>query len=430
MSEHYTLLGVARPRAGWFTDVGRWTTSAALPADFVRCVSLDEVRARLQDGRAWSALLVDHRLDGLDRDLFDDARRAGCAVLVVDDGSRRRPWTELGATAVLDEPVARDGLLAVLRNAAQPVERLPGSGADLVSPVVSGGWQGRLVAVTGGSGTGTSTVAAALAQGLGSDPVHGGRVLLVDAALHADQAVLHDTGDVVPGLQELVEAHRSGSLDGTQVRALTWHCPDRGYDLLLGLRRHRDWTVLRARALEAAMVSLRRAYALTVADVDPDVEGEALTGSLDVEDRNLLARRLTATADVVVVTGLPTVVGLHRLVRTLDGLLDHGVSGTRLLPVVTNAPRSPRARAEVTRAVAELLGPAGEALTTSPMFLPHRRELDSLQRDGAPLPKQLARPLAQAVAALLDRDEIIEERDEDLGEPVPIVPGSLGGGAL
>ena len=41
--EHYVVLGVARPRATWFAEVGRWTTSAALPAEFVKCVSTEEV---------------------------------------------------------------------------------------------------------------------------------------------------------------------------------------------------------------------------------------------------------------------------------------------------------------------------------------------------------------------------------------------------
>ena len=36
------------------------------------------------------------------------------------------------------------------------------------------------------------------------------RVVLADLALHADQAMLHDARDVIPGVLELVESHRSG----------------------------------------------------------------------------------------------------------------------------------------------------------------------------------------------------------------------------
>ncbi|MCU0310260.1 MAG: hypothetical protein MUE36_04870 [Acidimicrobiales bacterium] len=407
-AEHYVLLGIARPRAPWFTEVGRWATSASLPADFVRCVSLDEVRARLLGGRAWSALLVDDLTPGLDRDVIDAARAVGCATVVVADGPEHRDWVDLGAAAVLDAPVHRDSLLSVLRSCAAPLERPAGSGADLADDAAPGAWEGRLMTVVGAGGSGTSTVAAALAQGLAAEPGHGGRVVLFDAALHADQAALHDTGDVIPGLQELVEAHRAGQLDTSATRALTWHCPDRGYDLVLGLRRHRDWTVLRPRAVEAATTSLRRAYAVVVADADADVEGERLTGSLDVEDRNLLARHLTRSADVVLVTGRPSVTGVNRLVRTLGELVDHGVERDRLLPVVNGAPRTARGRAEVTRAVAELVGPDGPSL--SPLFLPHRREIDALHRDGAPPPKALVEPVAGAASAVLARTGARSER--------------------
>ena len=149
----------------------------------------------------------------------------------------------------------------------------------------------------------------AIAQAAGADPANGGRVALVDASLDASLALLHDNGDVVPGLQELVELHRTARPDPEQVRASLWAYPDRGYDLLPGLRRHRDWTALRPRALEATVTSLRRTYATVVADTDADLEGEADTGSLDVEDRNGCARLLTTTADVVVVTGGDGVVG-------------------------------------------------------------------------------------------------------------------------
>ena len=138
------------------------------------------------------------------------------------------------------------------------MSRLAGSGADLADLRPLPSWEGRLVTVAGHGGSGTSTVAAALTQGLAANPAHGGRVVLLDGALDADQAILHDTGDVIPGLQELVDAHRSGSLDRDQTTALTWHCAEHGYDLVLGLRRHRDWTVLQPRAVEAAVGSLRR----------------------------------------------------------------------------------------------------------------------------------------------------------------------------
>ncbi len=433
-AERYVVLGAARPRAPWFADVGRWASSAALPVEFVRCVSADEVRARLSAGRAWSAVLLDEGCAGLDRDLLDEARRVGCAPVVVSSGTQRRRWTDMGAVAVLTEPVDRDAVLAVLREHASPVGRGTGD-ANGIDPDITGTLgaataTGRLVAVTGGGGTGTSTVAMAIAHAAAADPANGGRVALVDASLDACQALLHDSGDVVPGLQELVEMHRTARPDAGRVRATLWAFPDRGYDLLPGLRRHRDWTALRPRAVEAAVDALRRTYATVIADVDPDLEGESETGSLDVEDRNACARLFTSTADLVVVTGRDDVVGVHRTVRTLAALLGHGVPADRLLPVINRASRSPRHRAEVARSIAILLGElVPGAAPASPLMVPARRDLDAVQHDGSPLPRSFWAPIGAAVTAVIDRAGETGPRATE-PEPVPVRPGSLGlGGA-
>ena len=50
--------GLADPRAPWFSSLARWSTEAAIPVDFVKCLSADEVRTRLVVGESFSALLV------------------------------------------------------------------------------------------------------------------------------------------------------------------------------------------------------------------------------------------------------------------------------------------------------------------------------------------------------------------------------------
>jgi MinD-like ATPase involved in chromosome partitioning or flagellar assembly len=427
-TDRYVVLGLARARAAWFGQVARWATAAALPVDFIKTVSGEEVRARLRSGRPFSALLVDGGLAALDRDLVDLAGRHGCAVIAIDDGRSARPWRDLGVAAVLPADVERGVLLDALRAVAQPIARRDDAAVPLV-PVepAQPGWRGRSVAVTGSGGVGRSTLAMALAAGLAADPRDAGLVVLADLALHAQQALLHDAGDVVPGVVELAEAHRGQALDAAEVRSVCFSVPGRGYDLLLGLRRHRDWTALRPRALAAALDGLRRAYRVVVSDVDPDVEGEAECGSLDVEDRNLLARTALRDADVILVVGLPGVAGTHAQLRVVRELVEFGIAGARIVAVVNRGPRGPRQRAELG---ATLTGPLlaaacpGVTLASTPVFVPDRRRLDDLVRDGAPLPAQVARPVSGAVRALLDRTP--GPAPPPTPEPVAVVPGSLG----
>jgi len=435
-AERYTLLGLARVRSPWFREVGRWSTAGSVPLELVKTVSAEEVRARLRSGRAFSALVVDDLVPGLDRDLFEEAGRFGCAVVVVDSGRSGRRWTDLGASAVLAPDFDATALLQVLAQVARPVggevsPSAPAAAEALGAPGPADAPTGRIVAVLGAGGTGVSTVAMGLAQHLGSR--HPGEVCLADLALHAEHAVLHGTPDVVPGLSELAEAHRLGRPGTESVRALTWQIATRGYDLLLGVRRHRDWTALRPRSVALALDGIRRAYRVVVADIDPDLEGERSTGSVDVEERNTLARSTVDAADLIVIVGGPEMKGVHALLRVLREVVDHGVEPARVLPVVNRAPRSPRARAELTRAIGSLAardvhpGAARRGSTESlpgPVFLTERRHLDRAIRDVARLPDAWIRPVGAAVHGLLSiagqtAPAVVEEL-------VAVAPGSLG----
>jgi hypothetical protein len=443
MRERYVLLGLAQPRIEWYRMVGQWAAAAMLPLEFVRCVSISELRARLRSGRAFSAVLVDGRFPGLDRDLIAEAAEAGVAVLVVD-AHGTRAWRELGAVAVLAEAFSRDELVEVLQATTTPV-----GGVDLdplAPPPEHPVARARFIAVGGPGGTGASTLAIALAQGLANGHGHlptgrrsrlgrPGRaprdptVLLADLCRVADQALLHDSQVLVPSIQEVVEAHRTSRPPLEAVVDQTFEVPARGYRLLLGLRRPRHWVTLRPRALESALDALQSLADVVVADVELDVEGEAESGSTDVEDRNLLARATLARADLVLLVGEPSMKGLYALVRSIGELQGFGVPLERLLPVVNRGPRSARGRAAVTGALARLarasLGP-GAASLANPLHVPER-PVDEALRDGVALPSAMARSLARAAAAVLERAGERAEDDAPTSAPVVVAPGSLRG---
>lgn len=426
--ERYVLLGVATPRARWFREVGQWAQSAAIPAEFVRCVSVAEARARLASGRPFSAVLVDGQVAGLDRDLIAVAESHDCPVIVVDD---RGPdaYRELEPAAVLEPPFSRDDLLDALGANARMV------GAAVLRETTSTPAQagptrrGEVVTVLGPGGTGVSTAAIALAEGLArGEHAVGGPVLLADLCRSADQAMLHDSRVVVPGVQELVEAHRTGRVLPNLVHDQTFEVAGRGYRLLLGLRRPRHYVTVRPRAFDAALDSLRRTFAVTVCDVDADLEGEAETGSLDVEERHLMTRATVARSSVVFVIGAGGLKGVFSTVRLIGELLAFGAPPERLVPVVSRGPRNPRQRAEFSNALRQLLGAnIGEqaARLINPVHLPERR-VDEALRDGVGMPKPLPGTLAGAYAAVLER---VGPLEEVAAGPERITPGSLAASA-
>lgn len=421
------MLGLAHVRSTWSTEVVRWSTTGLLPVEFVKCVSVDEVRARAAGGRVFSVALLDGRLPAVDRDLVAGLGELDIPTVVVEAPGDTRNWSSLGVVARLRPDFDRSALVDLLAEHARAVAPLPADPAPAEPADVASTrrWQGRLVAVTGRPGQGVSTVAAALAQRLADDPRQAGDVVLADLRRRAHHALLHDARDVVPGIQELVEAHRTGQPSTEQVRGLCFDVPVRRYRLLLGLRRPRDWIAMRPRAFASALDGLRASSRVVVADVDDDLDGETETGSFDLEDRNTMSRTTVAQADVVVAVATPAVTGIHGLVGLLDDLRRHGVPGDRILVVVDRAPRNVRARAELTRVVASLTGAAERPDPhVGPVYVPERRGLDAIHRDLARFPAALADPPGRAVLDLLDRHG---ERAGVLdGVPVPIRPGELG----
>ena len=423
--EHFIVLGVARPRTGWLTDVGTWSTSSMLPIEFIRCVSVDEVRARLHSDRRHSAVLLGADCSGLDRDLLEAAIEARCAPIVVTDGAERRNWVELGAACTISTPLSAEILLGALREHAVGVERRTVTIEQPVRPEVPS--THRIITVLGSGGTGTSTTAMALAHHFAINATNArASVALVDASLDADQALLHDLGDVVPGLPELVDLHRVANPSDDEVRNHFWFSPRHGYDVLPGLRRHRDWTALRRRATLAAVEAIHRSFELVIADVDADLEGEEQTGSIDVEERNLLARHLVTIADMVVLTLRPTVSGVSRAIGTIRDLDDLGVDLGRVLAVALGAPRSTRERSELTRTISGLIDEAlPERNLPTPVMVPIRRDLEPYVRDGSPPPTAAFGSITNAAVHLLGTLEPPLRADPSFA-PIAIVPGHLG----
>jgi hypothetical protein len=237
---------------------------------------------------------------------------------------------------------------------------------------------------------------------------------LVDGSRRATQTVLHAPDDVVPGLTELVDAHRNDAPDPEVVRTFLRPVPDRGYDLLVGLRRTRDWAGLRPLALAAALDGLARTYRTVVVDHDPDVDGMAATGSIEVEERHTLSRWAVDRADLVLVVGRPDLAGLHAVASARADLVDQGVSLDRVL-VVLNGVRTARLRQV---GDVDLRRAAGGPFVAVPPV----RGLEQAHRNVAPLPRTLVRTVGSAAAHALRHVGPAGASD---GSTL-VVPGELG----
>jgi MinD-like ATPase involved in chromosome partitioning or flagellar assembly len=419
VNDPYVVLGLARTRQVWFSDLSRWSTSGSAPIEFLKCLTAEEARAVLGSGRRLSALLVDSGTPGLDRDLIAAAGAAGAPTIVVTDGRVHRDWDSIGCAALLSPGFDCGELTATLERHARPVERSTRRAARITLDAEPA--RSHVVGVTGAGGSGSSTVAMCVAQSLAAGRPDGS-VALVDGSRNGDLAMYHDIGDVIPGLPELVEAHRVDHPDPDDVRSLLFRIDERGYDLLLGLRAPRDWVAMRPHSLRAAFEGLERSYDLVVVDHDPDLEGEEETGSVGVEDRHGIARTVACRADLVLAVGEGDLKGANGLIRLVLNLREHGVPAERIVPVINRSRRSPVHRAEVTRALAELTS-SGTAHGSPPIFLQASRGLERTHRTSIRLPEPLCRRLGRtAQRRLLELGNRVREPERG----APIRPGELG----
>ena len=190
--ERFVVLGLARARTPWFRALSTWSTEAIAPVDFIKCLTVEEVRSRLDGHRRFSALFVDAGSAPVDRDLFERCAAAECPVIVVGRSARAERWSALGASGVLPPEFDRATLLDALQQHCVSILDVPDIDRRPAPPdhaTESPGYRAPLVAVTGGGGCGSSTIAAALAQGWADDARLGGRVALIDLARRADQAL-------------------------------------------------------------------------------------------------------------------------------------------------------------------------------------------------------------------------------------------------
>jgi hypothetical protein len=348
--ERFVLLALPGP-PGWDDRLRRCLAPGPVAVELIFCRSADELAVRLASGRPCSAVIAPAPVDG-------------CA------GPPAVPIVVLTSNFSLDEllaELARVGARPIACRDRLPALALPPATPPAVEP-------GRLVAVCGPGGTGASTVAMALASGLP-------RAVLADFALRADQLVLHGLAPETRwGLREFLAFPRFPDL-----RIL----PGCGYRLLPGLRRPSHWTLVRPGPFDRALGVLRTVD--VVADITGDFEGEAETGSIDVEERNHMARRTASLADLVVIVAGPGEKGRHALDRLVTDLLALGVDPSRIVPIINRSK-------------------AGE------LHLPDVA--------GDDVASALAPAVWAYIGPLLDRSPA---RPPLLpAEPVPVSPGSLG----
>jgi hypothetical protein len=409
-SLRYVLLGLASGEPAWLEAVARLVGRRSADDEFIRCTGSVDLATRLGTGRPFSAVLVDHRTVGLDRELVRRASAAGCPVIVVGGADDPGRLASLGATAHMVDPPSLQDLDGMLARHATPIGRIDDLRLGLRAEDGPVGWTGRMVAVTGPGGTGASTVARLLAAALADDPRMYSSVLLVDACLEADQAHMHGITDSQVDLQAAARAHRNGDPVDSELRALTFVPAGHRHRLLPGIRQRRDWPTIGGPSLEAALGNLRDHHLATIVDVDPYVDLAPTHQPVGPTTPGEPARIVFGMADLVLVVGRAGSDSVRSLARVRANLADSGLPAERVMELpLTSSPA-------VGRLASRRAGRAarrGQAVQSGDLVLDLPGTLDG---------SDTAAHLADRVLTVLDR---LPSRTQNQNE-VAVIAGSLG----
>jgi MinD-like ATPase involved in chromosome partitioning or flagellar assembly len=407
MSERHAIAALAHPRAQWPTTLARWATSGAVPVELLTCLSSDELTAAFAAGRRLSAVLLDGASSRVDEHLVSEIRDCGAVPIGVHALDVPKDWHRLGVSSVLHADFERDdlvGMLDAVCGGDRPRER--GTHGVTLSAAES---HGTVIAVCGPGGCGASVVSMALAQGFAerntgsssvADDGTDSRILLVEGTRRAHQAMYHHTGDVIPGLPDLLARVRRGTVDAAELHEMTFGTP-RGYRLLLGAPTLRESAAAGSGVASETLSTTARHNDVVVVDHDGDLP------------MGLISEALSGIAMLWVIVTQAGIKGLHESVRFTEEACNAGVPAKQVLVACNRVRRRDPARLAFPIEFSRITH--GMGLDVAPVMILPEVRLEAAHRDVARLPRSIIRPAADRARRLIDQVTSPRElRDEQL----------------
>ncbi|HEU5003215.1 MAG TPA: hypothetical protein VFW71_10620 [Actinomycetota bacterium] len=337
------------------------------------------VRLRVVDGRValeedFDILVAEDVTSFLTGRFVTELHRRGRAVLGVYDPEEpagKERLLDLGVDDLIESSAPAEDfvrkLALILPERPSPPRRplVPAHGVDAeLASIAAGmrapasvprprGWQWAVGGPPGGCGA--SEVAVELARHLRS---RSGPAVLVDGQDISPSLAQRLGQQPIPNIRTAIDAvlHGSGELAGALLPVAAG-----GFALLAGLTNPADWGQIRAQDAADVVQELRSQCAHVVVNVGPILEDLPAAGG---PDRYGLTRALTASADVIIGVGLPTPVGVARLIGWVAEVATLA-PGRPIHLVVNRAPANRFIRAEVEAEIRRTYAPA------SVHFLPY-----------------------------------------------------------
>ena len=385
------VLGFATAQSEWPRRVVEWTTSGSLRADFAQCISPAELVKRVRSESRATALLIDEGTGHPTPEVLTVLQEGECLLIIVGENGLPQ-WAEPGAHRLRPDFGPHE-LSRSLGARFADAEHYGAATHNIESHHDREPSDGALVAVCGRPGSGVSTTAIALAQGLAACDRSRRGVLLADLSWRADQALLHDAAAERPSIAELFDAAASREPQPADLESLTFSVPQRGYDVLLGPAGGFDRSGIEGLSMQRALAAMRASYGVTVLDLDDDFANPATRRGQG--GRPTVDLDAVTTADAIVIVGVPSLTGLGGLLAAVHELHVNGVPSSRIRPVLARIPRRRRLAGHARELDLRL---ASEALVSDVVRSHERPELDDIHGNALAMPRHFVDVLMATVS--------------------------------
>lgn len=322
-------------------------------------------------GEAFDVLLIDDICSFLTPRLVELIKASGREVVGVYDPTEfadgKDRLLECGVADVVEAGAHPDEFLRVIARVAETVAttQLSESIPETPIPEVPERRRQSILAVGGpAGGTGTTEVAIGIATRLGEA---GRRVVLVDGD-ETDPSVAQRLGlPIHPNIRTAIDVlgHRTGPVSGVIHRI-------EQIAVLPGLPNVSDWPEVRPGQVADLANELASLFDHVVFNVGSHIEP---LGFGAATERHGISRRLIQEADRVIAVGIPTPVGVSRLLGWLADA-DRLTGGVPIDVLINRSPRDQFRRGELVEEITRTYQPASFG------FIPHDENVERAAWDG------------------------------------------------
>ncbi len=359
------LIAVASSSHTWLRELSQWVNGSLIDASLNVVLSAQDLEETLEQESGPVVILIDASNKKFDELLWERKNDRKIRVIIVGDSKTQNQ--PRGYFEIIEYPFNATQFLEFAtinsREITEPKTNIPNSEPEISknldnlpnarfssiydmlrknSPSTKSAesqtktpttGHAKFIGIIGVPGSGSSTLAMALAQDLGSEVA----VLLVDLRADGDLAMYHDIDRSAPALGELMALAMKSGITTRHLRNFYQPVMTRNYQLIAGVKRQEEILTFRPNHMTTLFEVLKREFDFVIFDLDSSLRSPKLLDAFSDSATTIATETSLNWLDSVAITMTQDLKGIHSGLRLVHRLMLHGLSAKSMCLVKTKA---------------------------------------------------------------------------------------------